>query len=236
MDTTSVVGTIAGRVERELERVRAARPALSSRVSRAEGIIVAHLSCRRQRVIRVRVAGACARFLVSGSKGAVYVVDPATRGSALARMPTGGARVASTPWLAGRCGGLRPARPPTGISWRMNMVSHKRGSYEERDCVACLSGLVYDRRAGGWVCCAACSGTGRVATFVYPKVGSGGAAPGVRLLPPALRGTGSHARSRRGSQHVLRGRRAMPTMRPPARRSLGRRLRPGSFGAPAFQV
>ena len=78
MIETSVVETIAERVERELERVRAARPALSSRVSRAEGLIVAHLSCRRQRVIRVRVAGACARFLVSGSKGAVYIVDPAT--------------------------------------------------------------------------------------------------------------------------------------------------------------
>ena len=78
MIETSVVETIAERVERELERVRAARPALSSRVSRAEGLIVAHLSCRRQRVIRVRVAGACTRFLVSGSKGAVYIVDPAT--------------------------------------------------------------------------------------------------------------------------------------------------------------
>ena len=51
MSTTSVVETIAGRVERELAMERAARPALSSHVSRAEGIIVTHLSCRRQRVI-----------------------------------------------------------------------------------------------------------------------------------------------------------------------------------------
>ena len=78
MDTGSVVGTIAERVERELGRVRAARPALSSRVSRAEGIIVTHLSCRRQRVIRVRVRDGRPRFLVSGSAGAVYVVDPAS--------------------------------------------------------------------------------------------------------------------------------------------------------------
>ncbi len=75
LDTISVVETIAERVECELERVRAARPALSSRVSRAEGIIVAHLSCRRQRVIRIRVRDGRPRFLVSGSAGAVYVVD-----------------------------------------------------------------------------------------------------------------------------------------------------------------
>ena len=45
---TSVVETIAERIERELERVRAARPAPASRISRAEGIVVTHLSCRRQ--------------------------------------------------------------------------------------------------------------------------------------------------------------------------------------------
>ena len=69
--------TIAGRVEAELERLRAARPRLASRVSRAENILVTHLSCRRQRVIRVRVRDGRPRFLVSGSGGAVYVVDPA---------------------------------------------------------------------------------------------------------------------------------------------------------------
>ena len=67
---------IADRVERELKRLRAARPALAPRISRAENILVTHLSCRRQRVIRVRVTGGRARFLVSGSAGAVYVVDP----------------------------------------------------------------------------------------------------------------------------------------------------------------
>ena len=70
--------TIAEAVERELERVRAARPGLASRVERAEDIIVTHLACRRQRVIRVRTCGGRARFLVSGSGGAVYVVDPAS--------------------------------------------------------------------------------------------------------------------------------------------------------------
>ena len=75
VDTTSVE-RIAEAVERELARVRAARPSLSSRIARAENMLVTHLSCRRQRVIRVRVSGGRPRFLVSGSKGAVYVVDP----------------------------------------------------------------------------------------------------------------------------------------------------------------
>ncbi len=76
MIATSVVEAIAESIERELARVKAARPALSPSVSRAEGILVTHLSCRRQRVIRVRVRMGRARFLVSGSGGAVYVVDP----------------------------------------------------------------------------------------------------------------------------------------------------------------
>ena len=76
VDTTSVVETVAGRIEQELARVRAARPALASRISRAENIVVMHLSCRRQRTIRVRVRDGRPRFLVSGSAGAVYVVNP----------------------------------------------------------------------------------------------------------------------------------------------------------------
>jgi hypothetical protein len=76
MDTTSVVETIATRIEQELARVRAARPSLSSRISRAENILVTHLSCRRQRTIRVRVRDGRPRFLVSGSKAAVYIVNP----------------------------------------------------------------------------------------------------------------------------------------------------------------
>ena len=41
---SSVVETIAGRIEQELARVRAARPSLASRIARAEGIVVTHLS------------------------------------------------------------------------------------------------------------------------------------------------------------------------------------------------
>ncbi len=75
MSTISLVENIAESVERELERVRAKRPELASRISRAEAILVTHLSCRRQRVIRVRVRDGRPRFLVNGSEGAVYVVD-----------------------------------------------------------------------------------------------------------------------------------------------------------------
>ena len=69
---------VAEAVERELGGLKSARPHLAERVARAEDIVVTHLSCRRQRVIRVRVSGGRPRFLVSGSEGAVYVVDPAS--------------------------------------------------------------------------------------------------------------------------------------------------------------
>jgi hypothetical protein len=65
------------RIEAEVERLRRKRPALGERLNRAAKLLVTHLSCRRQGVIRVRVAGGRPRFLVSGSGGAVYVVDPA---------------------------------------------------------------------------------------------------------------------------------------------------------------
>ncbi len=43
-----------GRIEEELSRLREKRPALDGVIDRAAGIIVTHLSCPRQRVIRVR--------------------------------------------------------------------------------------------------------------------------------------------------------------------------------------
>ncbi len=76
MDASSVV-QLAEAVEHELDRLRAARPILASRISRAENILVTHLSCKRQRLIRVRIgASGQARFLVNGSGGVVYAVDP----------------------------------------------------------------------------------------------------------------------------------------------------------------
>ena len=78
MSNITVAQAVAERIEQELARVRAARPSLASRIRRAENILVTHLSCRRQRMIRVRVRDGRARFLVCGSEGAVYVVDPAS--------------------------------------------------------------------------------------------------------------------------------------------------------------
>ncbi len=49
------------------------------------------------------------------------------------------------------------------------MAVYKPGSYEERECARCLSGLVYDGQAGGWIVCELCSGTGHAMTFIYPK-------------------------------------------------------------------
>lgn len=116
MDTITVAQSIAERVEWELERVKACRPGLGSRVERATDIVAVHLSCCRQRVIRVRVFGGAARFLVSGSNGAVYVVDPASwsctcpdhhrRGSAC--------KHALACWALARVGGP-PARRAAGI-------------------------------------------------------------------------------------------------------------------------
>ncbi len=67
---------LAARIEAEVERLRAKRPALGERIGRAEHILVTHLACPRQRVIRVRVRQGRPRFLVNGSGGAVYSVDP----------------------------------------------------------------------------------------------------------------------------------------------------------------
>ena len=68
---------IAQRVERELSRIRKARPHLASRIDRAANLLVTHLSCRRQRLIRARVGrDGRVTLLVTGSGGAVYLVNP----------------------------------------------------------------------------------------------------------------------------------------------------------------
>jgi hypothetical protein len=45
----------------------------------------------------------------------------------------------------------------------------RAGSYEERPCLRCFEGRVYDARRGAWVACETCSGTARVVVYVYPK-------------------------------------------------------------------
>ncbi len=67
---------IADRIEEEIAHLREKRPHLEDRIDRAAGILVTHLACPRQRVIRVRVSGSRPRFLVNGSGGNVYSVSP----------------------------------------------------------------------------------------------------------------------------------------------------------------
>jgi uncharacterized protein (DUF983 family) len=44
------------------------------------------------------------------------------------------------------------------------------GSYEERTCLRCYEGRVYDAQSDAWVDCKQCSDTARVMVYVYPKV------------------------------------------------------------------
>ncbi|MBA2693281.1 MAG: hypothetical protein H0U65_12455 [Rubrobacter sp.] len=63
--------TVVGRIEREIARLKAARPRLATRVERAEHILVTQLSCsNRSRPLKVRVhADGSRSFAVrSGSK------------------------------------------------------------------------------------------------------------------------------------------------------------------------
>jgi hypothetical protein len=73
---------LAERVEAEIERIREARPHLSSRLDRASNLLLLQLaSPPRQRPVKVRIAAdGRRRFLVSStsSGGVVYSVDPAT--------------------------------------------------------------------------------------------------------------------------------------------------------------
>jgi hypothetical protein len=76
MDTLSIADTM----EAELSRIRAARPALDSRISRAEHILVTQLSVSNgTRPIKVRVAadGSRSYTVRSGSRlSRSYAVDP----------------------------------------------------------------------------------------------------------------------------------------------------------------
>jgi DNA-directed RNA polymerase subunit RPC12/RpoP len=51
------------------------------------------------------------------------------------------------------------------------IVAAKRaGSYEERTCMRCFEGRVYDMQRGAWVACERCSGSARVMVYLYPKL------------------------------------------------------------------
>jgi uncharacterized protein (DUF983 family) len=49
------------------------------------------------------------------------------------------------------------------------MVATTAGTYEERTCLRCFEGRVYDSQRGAWVACETCAGTGRAMVYVYPK-------------------------------------------------------------------
>jgi hypothetical protein len=68
-----------GRIEAELARLRECRPALDGVTDRAAGIIVAHLACRRSRVIVVRIGlGGRPKYIFRSlnERGATYVINP----------------------------------------------------------------------------------------------------------------------------------------------------------------
>jgi hypothetical protein len=51
----------------------------------------------------------------------------------------------------------------------MIVAATRAGSYEERTCLRCFEGRVYDTQRDEWVACERCSGTARVVVYVYPK-------------------------------------------------------------------
>jgi hypothetical protein len=46
----------------------------------------------------------------------------------------------------------------------------RAGSYEERPCLRCFEGRVYDMQRGAWVACERCLGSGQVMVYLYPKL------------------------------------------------------------------
>ena len=55
-------------------------------------------------------------------------------------------------------------------SWHELVAANRAGSYEERPCLRCFEGRVYDIQRDGWVACERCLGTGRVMVYLYPRL------------------------------------------------------------------
>jgi hypothetical protein len=51
----------------------------------------------------------------------------------------------------------------------MIVTSTEAGTYEERPCLRCFEGRVYDAQRDAWVTCERRTGTARVVAYVYPK-------------------------------------------------------------------
>ena len=52
----------------------------------------------------------------------------------------------------------------------MIVAATKASCYEERTCLRCFEGRVYDVRRGAWMACERCSGTARELVYLYPKL------------------------------------------------------------------
>jgi len=74
---TVSVEQIAERCEEEFDRLKRSGRVSCARIERAENILITHLSCPKANIIRPRVRGGeLVGYLVKGSGGAVYRVDP----------------------------------------------------------------------------------------------------------------------------------------------------------------
>jgi hypothetical protein len=64
----------------------------------------------------------------------------------------------------------RPLRPRRRRAYGVVVAATRADSYEERTCLRCFEGRVYDVQRGAWVACERCSGSGRVVAYLYPKL------------------------------------------------------------------
>lgn len=191
MDTISVVD-VAERCEAEFDRLKVARPALLSRISRAENILVTHLSCPKASIIKPRVRGEeLVGYLVKGSSasGAVYRVEAGTfscscpdyHRSGLAGCKHGivcyvlGRAFRPAPILqVGRRCAAEPKMTRHGVAKETTVPGDATSApvptgnaYGDATCSRCFDGLTYDGQAEEWAACERCSGTGRVVAFLY---------------------------------------------------------------------
>src|SRR5215217_1025906 len=114
---------------------------------------------RRGRGLRLRVRSLCWRFL----KRVVLARSILPR----RQDRLSGVGHEEWPYQPKRGGSLRPRhRRVDGVI----VVAPRVGSYEERTCMRCFEGRVYDMERGAWVACERCSDTGLVTVYLYPKL------------------------------------------------------------------
>lgn len=148
------VHPISEAVEAQLDHLRRGRPGLASRITRAENILATHLSCKRAKLIKVRVdSSGRPRFLVSGSNGAVYVVDPSSWSCSCpdAHRHGTGCKHALACWVLSKSGGSGPHSRTTAACDGCNQRFAHRDLFDappghemffegERMCQSCAQG------------------------------------------------------------------------------------------------